>query len=71
MRPIALGIVVGLAGALALSRGVSNLLFGIKPMDPVTYLVVALLVGVTAVIACYLPARRAVSVDPVTALRQE
>ena len=60
-----------LAGALALSRGVSNLLFGIKPMDPVTYLVVALLVGVTAVIACYLPARRAVSVDPVTALRQE
>src|SRR5215831_4586057 len=71
MRPIALGIVVGLAGALALSRGVSSLLFGIKPMDPVTYLVVALLVGVTAVIACYLPARRAVSVDPVTALRQE
>jgi predicted permease len=71
MRPIVAGIVVGLGGALALSRGVSSLLFGIKPMDPLTYLVVALLVGVTAVFACYLPARRALRVDPVTALRQE
>lgn len=71
MRPIVLGIVLGIVGALALSRGISSLLFGIKPMDPVTYAAVALLVGVTAVVACYLPARRAVSVDPVTALRQE
>jgi putative ABC transport system permease protein len=71
MRPIFLGIGIGLVSALALSRFIAGLLYGVKPMDPVTYLVVAGIVAVTALLASYFPARRALRVDPVTALRQE
>ena len=71
MRPILIGIGVGLAGALALSRFVSSLLFNVKPMDPLTYVVVALLVAAAALLSCYVPALRALRVDPVAALRQE
>jgi len=63
------GIGLGLLGALALTRVLRSLLFEVAPTDPGTFAsVVGLLVGVAA-IACYLPARRAVKVDPVTALR--
>jgi putative ABC transport system permease protein len=71
MRPIFIGIGVGLAGALALSRFVSSLLFGVKPVDPVTYGAVTLLVIAAALLSCYVPALRALRVDPVSALRQE
>ncbi|KPK59446.1 MAG: hypothetical protein AMS21_09965 [Gemmatimonas sp. SG8_38_2] len=71
MRPALIGIGLGLLGAFALSRLLSSLLFGIAPSDPTTYLAVAALLAATALISCYLPARRALLVDPVTALREE
>src|SRR4051812_8933459 len=66
-----IGLVVGTAGAFAAARLLSKLLFGVKPTDPATYVVVALSLGLVALIACYVPARRAVRVDPLIALRSE
>ena len=65
------GAVLGLLGALVVSRLMSNLLFGIRPTDPATFLGVALLLLLVALAACYLPARRAIRVDPMLALRHE
>jgi putative ABC transport system permease protein len=66
-----IGIVLGVAGALAVSRLLSSFLFGVSPTDPVTLAGVALLLGLVTVVASYLPARRAASVDPMTALRSD
>ena len=66
-----LGVVFGLAGALALTRMMVSLLFEVKPADPATLIVVALLLTVVAMLACYIPARQALSINPVTALRRE
>jgi len=66
-----LGIVLGLAGAIALTRVMVSLLFEVKPTDPTTLIGVALLLGAVAMLACYIPARRALSIDPMTALRRE
>lgn len=66
-----IGVAIGAAGALALSRLIASVLFEVKPTDPLTYAVVALLLLLTATIASYLPARRAMRVDPMTALRHE
>ena len=71
MFPVAIGIVVGLGGAFGLSRFMRGMLFGIESSDPMTYVIVALLLAAAAVGSCYLPARRAVRIDPVTALREE
>jgi putative ABC transport system permease protein len=71
MRPIMVGIAIGIVGAVGLSHFVSSLLFNVKPVDPLTYGAVALLVAVAALLSCYVPALRALRVDPVAALRQE
>jgi ABC-type antimicrobial peptide transport system permease subunit len=66
-----LGIVVGVAGAYAMTRMISSLLFGVAPADPLTFVVVAFVFVGVASLASYLPARRAASVDPIIAMRAE
>ena len=66
-----MGIALGLAGALGLTRFLSGMLYDLTPLDPATYVAVAIGFGLVAVVASYLPARRATRVDPVVALRHE
>jgi len=65
------GVAVGLVTAAGLTRLMSSLLYGISPLDPLTYAVVPIILCAATVLACYLPARRAASADPVEALRAE
>jgi putative ABC transport system permease protein len=65
------GIVLGLAGALASAKVLSHLLYGITPTDTLTYVCVAFVLTGAALLACYLPARRATRIDPMQALRHE
>ncbi|HKN75091.1 MAG TPA: ABC transporter permease [Candidatus Acidoferrum sp.] len=67
----AAGIAFGLAGAFALTRLLSSELYGVSPADPLTFIGVALLMSVVTLLACYVPTRRALRVDPLTALRYD
>jgi len=66
-----IGVAIGVALALGVARLISSFLFGVKPTDPLTYAAVAVGLGVVALLACYIPARRAIKVDPIVALRYE
>ena len=69
--PVIVGVIAGLGLAALLTPLLSGMLFGVRPSDPLTYVSIALVLGVVGLLACYLPARRATRVDPMIALRCE
>ncbi|MPY88903.1 MAG: FtsX-like permease family protein [Luteitalea sp.] len=66
-----IGVALGVGAALALTRLMSSLFFGVSTMDPITYAAVAASLGAVALLAIYLPARRASRIDPISALRAD
>jgi putative ABC transport system permease protein len=70
-RLVLAGLAIGVLVSLSSTRLLRSQLFGIAPSDPLSYVAVALVLGLVALVACYIPARRAAAVDPMTALRQE
>ncbi len=70
MRVALVGVIVGIAGALALSRLMRTMLFGVTGVDPASYAATALMLLAVAALACYIPARRAMRLDPLSALRE-
>jgi ABC-type antimicrobial peptide transport system permease subunit len=66
-----IGVGIGLVAAVGLSQIIRRLLFGVRTFDPATYVLVPLILGGMALVACWLPARRAMRVDPLVAIREE
>ena len=71
LRSVLIGTAIGVAASFAVTRFLSTMLFGVKPTDPVTFVAVSLAFAACALVACYIPARRATKVDPMVALRYE
>ncbi len=71
MRMVVIGLALGLTGAFAMTRVVASMLLGVRATDPLTFVGVALLLFAIALLACWIPARRAAKVNPLVALRQE
>jgi len=71
LRLAGIGMAIGFMLALALTRLMASILFGVSPTDPATFVAVFLVLASIAMLACYLPARRATRVDPMVALRYE
>jgi ABC-type antimicrobial peptide transport system permease subunit len=71
LRPVAAGAAIGVGGAAAITQLMRTLLYGVEPIDPLTYTVALGLLGLIAIAACALPAMRATRVDPLVALRDE
>jgi ABC-type antimicrobial peptide transport system permease subunit len=71
LRLTILGVAIGLAGAFGLTRLIARLLFGVSATDALTFILIALLLTLVALLACWMPARRATKVDPLVALRNE
>jgi putative ABC transport system permease protein len=70
-RLVAVGLGVGLVASFLSTRVLRSQLFGVEPADPLAYTTVAVILTLVAIVACYIPARRAAAVDPIIALRQE
>jgi ABC-type antimicrobial peptide transport system permease subunit len=66
-----IGLILGLAVVLVLARFLTSMLYGVSPSDPVTFLGISFLLAMVALLACYLPARRAARIDPMIAIREE
>jgi predicted permease len=71
MQLVAIGLAIGLIGAGSLTRFVRTMLFGVSPFDPITFVTISATIAGVALLACYVPARRATRVDPLVALREE
>ena len=64
------GVLLGVAGAIGLTRFLSSILFGVRPADPPTFVIMSIVLAAIALLAAYVPARRAISIKPVVALRE-
>jgi ABC-type antimicrobial peptide transport system permease subunit len=71
LRPVAIGVLLGTAAAAAIARTIASQLYGLSPGDPIAFAGTALILAAVAMLAAYIPARRAAAVDPVIALRAE